>query len=54
MTSRKERIEYIREMLREIGDLAERDHLDLLGYILRMAEAEAINLLQSEIHELHH
>ena len=54
MTSLKERIEYIREMLMEIGELAESDDLELLGYILRMAEAEAVNLLQSEICELHH
>jgi len=34
-------LEFLREMARELAVICERDGLDLLAYLFRMAEAEA-------------
>jgi hypothetical protein len=40
------KIQYIREMVREVAKLAETNGADTLAYMLRMAEAEADELLR--------
>jgi len=36
--------EYIRDMLKEIGELAEAENLEVVVYLLRMARLEIANL----------
>jgi hypothetical protein len=53
MTELAQKVEYIRDIVREIAVMAETEtRLELLAYLLRMAQAEAANMLSLESNKL--
>jgi hypothetical protein len=53
MTTWRQKAEYIRDLVGEIAAMAESEsRLEFLGYLLRMAQTEAVNRLNSKSNKL--